>query len=466
MGVSSTSKSSSSTTSTTPSRAWTRLTAIATWLRRSSRPRRVTTPSRTSTSTLSGSTQSERTRTSWRTSAAISPSDRRNTLSRSARLTMPSSGPAGSTTGSRFTPCRCSSLAASATVASGPTVTAGLVISSAAVSPTALARSARRRRPSNSPPPAGPSGNSSFRSRSASDTIPTTRPSPSRTGRALTRRSASSSATCLKGASRSTVQTSVVITSRTRRRMASPFEMHPRQDRRPAEVAVVDVPGQPVLHPDHALDAVDGAEEVGEDAAPLDPALEHDHAVVDVDEEAVRVHGERADDHLVHDLAPDVLVGPVEHLQEVGAADDPGQPVLPVDHRQPLDPGGVQAPGRLGHGGVGRSTRRPRSSGRGRPRRPPCRLGPAAPGPDQGQVGVGVGGSSLSSRSASETTPSTRPSSSTTGSALTRCRISRATTSLYDVVGATVATSVVITSRTRLCMRTSLQMHTFGPPSP
>jgi hypothetical protein len=52
-----------------------------------------------------------------------------------------------------------------------------------------------------------------------------------------------------------------------------------------------------------------------------------------VDEEPVRVHRELADDHVVHDLAPDGLIGSVEHLQEVAAADDPDQPTALADHR-------------------------------------------------------------------------------------------------------------------------------------
>src|SRR5205823_1774823 len=53
---------------------------------------------------------------------------------------------------------------------------------------------------------------------------------------------------------------------------------------------------------------------------------------------------------------------------------------------------------------------------------------------------------SLSRRSASDTTPTTRPSRSTTGSALTRRCASTRAISLTGVAGATVATSRVITS--------------------
>jgi hypothetical protein len=42
-------------------------------------------------------------------------------------------------------------------------------------------------------------------------------------------------------------------------------------------VAVVEVIGQPVLDSDHALDSLDGPDHIGQEAAPLDPALERDH---------------------------------------------------------------------------------------------------------------------------------------------------------------------------------------------
>ena len=185
---------------------------------------------------VSGLTHMARRSTCWRISWAISASARRKTLSRSARLTMPSSGPAGSTTGSRLIPWRWSSLAASVTVASGPIVTAGAVISSTAVSPAALARSSRWRRPWSRRPPAGPSGNSSLSSRSASETIPTTRPFSSRTGRALIRHSSIRATISLKGACSSTVRTCGVMTSRTRRPMGTSCSRHP--GRRPVTSSI------------------------------------------------------------------------------------------------------------------------------------------------------------------------------------------------------------------------------------
>jgi hypothetical protein len=69
-----------------------------------------------------------------RVSAAMSSSGRRNTLSRSRRLTMPMSIPCSLTTGSLRTWCVLISRAAAGTVASGPIVMAGVDISSPAVS--------------------------------------------------------------------------------------------------------------------------------------------------------------------------------------------------------------------------------------------------------------------------------------------------------------------------------------------
>src|SRR5690349_7629364 len=74
-------------------------------------------------------------------------------------------------------------------------------------------------------------------------------------------------------------------------------------------------------------------------------------------------------------------------------------------------------------------------------------------------TGPGSDSASLASRSASETTPSTRPASSTTGSALTRYRRSTAAISLKVVSRLTATTSVVITSLTVAFMSSSLSVH-------
>jgi hypothetical protein len=125
-------------------------------------------------------------------SSRISASVRSNMASTSDRLMTPTSRPAWSTTGSRLTLRSCMSLAACSTVSSGPIVTAGLVIRSAAVTPPALARAAWCTMPASNPQTTlGSSGTASLISRSASETTPVTFPCASRTGNALTRHSRS-----------------------------------------------------------------------------------------------------------------------------------------------------------------------------------------------------------------------------------------------------------------------------------
>ncbi len=123
------------------------------------------------------------------------------------------------TTGSRFTLHWYISRAALVTGSPGVMVTGGWVIRSAAVSAAALA---------NSPPPAsdgsGPSvaTRASLDSRSASDTTPATRPSSSRTGKALTRNCVSRAAMALNGTVFLTATTRLVITSPTAVLVMSP----------------------------------------------------------------------------------------------------------------------------------------------------------------------------------------------------------------------------------------------------
>ena len=83
---------------------------------------------------------SERPAITWvMISSRISASVRSKTARMSVRLMIPASRPAWSTTGRRLTLRSYISLAACSTVSSGPIVTAGLVIRSAAVTPAALA---------------------------------------------------------------------------------------------------------------------------------------------------------------------------------------------------------------------------------------------------------------------------------------------------------------------------------------
>ena len=129
---------------------------------------------------------------------------------------IPTRRPPWSTTGRRLTLRSYMSLAACSTVSSGPIVTAGLVIRSAAVTPAALARAAWCTRPASSPPtPPGSPSTASLTSRSASDTTPVTFPSASRTGNALTRHSRSLAAISWNNAVSLTHTGSVDMTSLT-----------------------------------------------------------------------------------------------------------------------------------------------------------------------------------------------------------------------------------------------------------
>ena len=129
---------------------------------------------------------------------------------------IPTSRPAWSTTGSRLTLRSCMSLAACSTVSSGPIVTAGLVIRSAAMTPLALARAAWCTMPASNPQTTlGSSGPASLISRSASETTPVTFPCASRTGNALTRHSRSLAAISRNDAVSLTHTGSVDITSLT-----------------------------------------------------------------------------------------------------------------------------------------------------------------------------------------------------------------------------------------------------------
>ena len=210
---------SRSTTSTTPSTF--HISRTATGIRSpcgpafgSSVPLSVTIPLRTDTSASPGFA-SKIWSSTRRMSVAMSASVRRNTLIRSRRLTMPTSLPSSSVTGSLPTWCAVISRAAAETVASGPIVTAGDVINSPAVS--AGCREPPRRQDLRADDRSRPAALACPRSRSASVTTPTTSWPIFSTGRPLIRCSANTRATSLYGVIRSTVSIVVVITSLTRR---------------------------------------------------------------------------------------------------------------------------------------------------------------------------------------------------------------------------------------------------------
>src|SRR5580700_6584096 len=176
-------------------------------------PVTVTTPSATVTTNRAGSIRNSCRMTSSTISARISPSGRSKTVSRSARLTIPTRQQPASTTGSRLT-CRWYiSRAACSTVSSGLTVTTLLVIRSPAVTPSAFSSSLWCTMALIAPPRSA--FRASLASRSASETTPITLWSSSRTGNALTRYLRSSAAISLYDAPCLTATTVVVMTSLT-----------------------------------------------------------------------------------------------------------------------------------------------------------------------------------------------------------------------------------------------------------
>ena len=174
-------------------------------------PSIVTMPSLTVTVKWAGSHRYVPRIRSWVISCLMSASGLLNTLSTSARDTMPISVPSSAVTGSRLTRREYIRRAAWLTVSSGRMVTAGLVIRSAAVSAAALACSRWCVMVWNAP--GSSPASASLVSRSASETIPMTLLSPSSTGNALTRCSRSLDAISLNVASCLTAITWVLITS-------------------------------------------------------------------------------------------------------------------------------------------------------------------------------------------------------------------------------------------------------------
>ena len=142
---------------------------------------------------------------------------------RSRRDTMPISRPPSSTTGIRLTRAASINRAAPVTVSVAGTVTAGLVISSAAVSPAAFCCPLRIRR-AVSGCRGTRSAYSSLASRSASETTPSTCRCASTTGTALIDRRTIRSAISLYPAVGATQTTSRVITSPTYQRIMAPWQ--------------------------------------------------------------------------------------------------------------------------------------------------------------------------------------------------------------------------------------------------
>ncbi|CAG7646396.1 hypothetical protein SBRY_40402 [Actinacidiphila bryophytorum] len=201
-------------TSTTPSTCSQSRSTTGIRARRSTVPRNDTRPSVTATTTSSDPMPNVRSRMSPLISSRMTRSRRRNTRSRSARLTMPTSRPVSSTTGSRLTLPWSIARAACTTVHSGCATTAGLVISPSAVvaagwmdASTGASRTAES--------PAGSGCIDSLRSRSASETTPSGRSAASTTGTAVMSWSARVLTTSLNGVRAGTRTTEWVIRSLT-----------------------------------------------------------------------------------------------------------------------------------------------------------------------------------------------------------------------------------------------------------
>src|SRR5580658_790861 len=210
---------------------------------------------------------------------------------------MPTRWPPASITGSRLT-CRWYiSRAACSTVSSGLTVTTLLVMKSPAVTPSAFFSSWWCTMAVIAPPLSA--FRASFASRSASETMPITFWSSSRTGKALTRYLRSSAAISLNDAPCLTATTGVVMTSLTFAFIVLSFSRR----------------GPGVSRWESGQDVEVAAGTVGRRVA-----------------EAV------ADGYHARDV-------PVEDGQHVGPAHDADQVVVRVDHGQPLDLAGIHQPG-------------------------------------------------------------------------------------------------------------------------
>src|SRR5580693_6683966 len=233
-------------------------------------PVTVTTPSATVTMNRAGSTRNSCRMTSSTISARISWSGRSKTVSRSARLTIPTRQQPASTTGSRLT-CRWYiSRAACSTVSSGLTVTTLLVIRSPAVTPSAFFSSSWCTMAVIAPPRSA--FRASLASRSASETIPITFWSSSRTGKALTRYLRSSAAISLYDVPCLTATTVVVMTALTVGSISTPSLLVVVAAEDDLERAGVGGPGEDVVR----LVELVQAEVVGDEPLGVDPAARPD----------------------------------------------------------------------------------------------------------------------------------------------------------------------------------------------
>src|SRR5271167_1324211 len=94
--------------------------------------------------------------------------------------------------------------------------------------------------------------------------------------------------------------------------------------------------GEAVADGDHALETPDLVDDVSAEHGATGDAFQRDDPVVHGHREAGRVGKEPVRDHVLGDLAADLLVGPAEDAQHVGPADDADQMPVTVNDREPL----------------------------------------------------------------------------------------------------------------------------------
>lgn len=197
----------------------------------------------------------------------------------------------------------------------------------------------------------------------------------------------------------------------------------------------------------HALDGAYQAGGHGDQRRVADPACELHDSVVHFDADRRRRGGEQVGDHFSTGLLGDLLVAAQEHLEQIGSADDALQHAQLVHHRQPFDLGV-----RHGAGGLARVASE-RVVSAGEVISSSAVTAPAFARSLRRRNRVHRSGSlsrnsSLGSRSASETTPTTRPSPSRTGRALAFRSCISCTISLKVALRPTAATVWVMTSLT------------------
>lgn len=111
--------------------------------------------------------------------------------------------------------------------------------------------------------------------------------------------------------------------------------------------------GQRALHVHHALHGPHQQGGERDERGVVHQARERHDTVAHLDPERFGVCTEERFDDLAPDLLGDVLVIPQEHLQQVGAADDPLECAIVPDDRQPLDPVACHDARGAGERGVG-----------------------------------------------------------------------------------------------------------------